>query len=112
MRLAFAVLLVLLTAGMARGQSTLVVQVATEPPGLDLTASPASAIAAVVFYNVQECLVKVDHHGKIVPWLAERWHTADEKNYTFFLKRGVRFHNGRELKAADVKLVLDRAMNP
>jgi peptide/nickel transport system substrate-binding protein len=65
-----------------------VVQVATEPPGLDLTASPASAIAAVVFYNVQECLVKVDHHGKIVPWLAERWHTADEKNYTFFLKRG------------------------
>jgi peptide/nickel transport system substrate-binding protein len=108
MRLAFAVLLVLLTAGMARGQSTLVVQVATEPPGLDLTASPASAIAAVV----QECLVKVDHHAKIVPWLAERWHTADEKNYTFFLKRGVRFHNGRELKAADVKFVLDRAMNP
>ena len=45
---------------------------ATEPPGLDLTASPASAIAAVVFYNVQECLVKVDRHGKLVPWLAER----------------------------------------
>ena len=48
----------------------LVVQVSTEPPGLDLTASPASAIAAVIHYNVQECLVKVDKHGKIVPWLA------------------------------------------
>ena len=90
----------------------LVVQVATEPPGLDLTASPASAIAGVVFYNVQEGLVKVDRHGKIVPWLAERWHTADSRNYTFFLKRGVRFHNGRELKAADVKFVIERAMNP
>ena len=90
----------------------LVVQVATEPPGLDLTATPASATAAVVFYNVQEALVKVDRHGKIVPWLAERWHTADNKNYTFFLKRGVRFHNGRELKAADVKFAIDRAMNP
>ncbi|PYM91695.1 MAG: ABC transporter substrate-binding protein [Candidatus Rokuibacteriota bacterium] len=90
----------------------LVVQVATEPPGLDLTATPASATAAVVFYNVQEALVKVDRHGKIVPWLAERWHTADNKNYTFFLKRGVRFHNGRELKATDVKFVIDRAMNP
>jgi peptide/nickel transport system substrate-binding protein len=90
----------------------LVVQVATEPPGLDLTATPASATAAVVFYNVQESLVKVDRQGKLVPWLAERWNTSDNKNYTFFLKRGVRFHNGRELKAADVKFVIDRAMNP
>jgi peptide/nickel transport system substrate-binding protein len=112
MRSILALLLVLLTATMAAGQGTLVVQVATEPPGLDLTASPATAIAAVVFYNVQECLVKVDRHGKLVPWLAERWHTADEKNYTFFLRRGVRFHNGREMKAADVKFVIDRAMNP
>jgi len=97
----------------ARAQtSTLTVQGDTEPPGLDLTATPASATAAVVFYNIQEALVKVDRHGKIVPWLAERWHTSDNKNYTFFLKRGVRFHNGRELKAADVKFVIDRAMNP
>jgi peptide/nickel transport system substrate-binding protein len=92
--------------------SSLTVQTAAEPPGLDLTATPASATAAVVFYNVQEALVKVDRHGKIVPWLAERWHTSDNKNYTFFLKKGVRFHNGREVKAADVKYVLDRAMNP
>ena len=92
--------------------ASLVVQAATEPPGLDLTASPASAIAAVVFYNVQEALVKVDKHGKLVPWLAERWYTTDSKNYTFFLRRGVRFHNGREMKAADVKFALDRAVNP
>ena len=93
-------------------QQNLVVQVATEPPGLDLTATPASATAAIVFYNVQEALVKVDRHGKLVPWLAEKWHTSDNKNYTFFLKHGVRFHNGRELKAGDVKFVYDRAMNP
>jgi peptide/nickel transport system substrate-binding protein len=61
---------------------------------------------------VQEALVKVDRHGKLVPWLAEKWHTSDNKNYTFFLKKGVRFHNGREMKAADVKFVFDRAMNP
>ena len=112
MRVIVALLLILLAASPAASQSQLVVQVATEPPGLDLTASPASAIAGVVFYNVQECLVKVDRHGAIVPWLAERWHTADQRNYTFFLKRGVRFHNGRELKAADVKFVIERALNP
>src|SRR5215813_14221160 len=102
----------LATPTAVRAQQNLVVQVATEPPGLDLTATPASATAAVVFFNVQEALVKVDRHGKLVPWLAERWHTTDNKNYTFFLKRGIRFHNGREFKAADVKFVIDRAMNP
>jgi peptide/nickel transport system substrate-binding protein len=96
----------------AQGSSSVTVQAATEPPGLDLTATPASATAAVVFYNVQEALVKVDRTGKLVPWLAERWHTSDNRNYTFFLKKGVRFHNGREMKAADVKYVIDRAMNP
>jgi peptide/nickel transport system substrate-binding protein len=96
----------------AQGPASFTVQAATEPPGLDLTATPASATAAVVFYNVQEALVKVDKTGKIVPWLAERWHTSDNRNYTFFLKKGVRFHNGREMKAADVKYVIDRAMNP
>ena len=105
-------LLPVASPGAAPAQQNLVVQVATEPPGLDLTATPASATAAVVFYNVQEALVKVDRHGKLVPWLAEKWHTSDNKNYTFFLKKGIRFHNGREMKAADVKFVFDRAMNP
>src|SRR5436309_3381653 len=96
----------------AEAPTSLVVQTVAEPPGLDLTATPASATAAVVFYNIQEALVKVDRHGKLVPWLAERWHTTDNRNYTFFLKRGVRFHNGRALQAADVKYVFERAMNP
>ena len=115
----FAVILLLAVGASpaARGAElqhggNLIVQVSTEPPGLDLTASPASAIAGVIHYNVQECLVKVDRHGKLVPWLAERWYTTDNLNYTFFLKKGVRFHNARELKAADVKYVLERAANP
>jgi peptide/nickel transport system substrate-binding protein len=98
--------------GLAHAEGTLVVQNSAEPPGLDLTATPASATAAVVLYNIQECLVKVDRHGKIAPWLAERWHTTDNRNYTFFLRHGVKFHNGRELKAADVKYVFERAMDP
>ena len=115
---AIAVVLLLVVASLgtspvaAQPGTGLVVQVAAEPPGLDLSATPASATAGVVFYNIQECLVKIDRHGKIVPWLAERWHTSDHRNYTFFLKRGVRFHNGRELTAADVKFVFERAMNP
>ena len=111
-RLALMLLVLVTAAGPASAQGTLAVQIPAEPPGLDLTASPASAIAAVVHYNVQECLVKVDRNGKLVPWLADRWYTTDSKNYTFFLKKGVHFHNGREMKAADVKFVLERAANP
>jgi peptide/nickel transport system substrate-binding protein len=110
--LALVVGAVLAVPAVAQSPAALTIQTAAEPPGLDLTATPASATYGVIFYNVQEALVKVDRHGKIVPWLAERWHTTDNKNYTFFLKKGVRFHNGRELKAADVKFVLERAMNP
>jgi len=111
-RLALALLLLVTAAPPAAAQGNLAVQIVAEPPGLDLTASPASTIAAVVHYNVQECLVKVDKNSKLVPWLADRWYTTDSKNYTFFLKKGVRFHNGREMKAADVKFVLERAANP
>ena len=117
--LAFFVLgVVLATApGPAAPQSpapgaSLIVQITAEPPGLDLTATPASATATVVFYNVQEALLKVDEQGKLVPWLAERWSTTDNLRYTFVLKRGVRFHNGRPFSAEDVKFVLDRARNP
>src|SRR6185369_3727228 len=99
-------------AAAAQAPARLIVQSTAEPPGLDVTATPATATSGIVFYNVQESLVKVDRHGKLVPSLAERWHTADNRNYTFFLKKGVRFHNGRELKAADVKYVFERALNP
>ena len=117
MRLLLAVLIAALAVAptLALAQtpsSSLVVQVPTEPPGLDLTSNPSSAIAAVVFDNVQEGLIKIDRHGKMVPWLAERWYTSDNKNYTFFLRKGIRFHGGREMKASDVKFALDRAVNP
>ena len=71
------------------------------------------ATATVVFYNVQEALVKVDEEGKLVPWLAERWQAStDALTWTFVLRKGVRFHNGRPFTAEDVKFVLDRAQNP
>jgi len=100
------------TAAPAQTPSSLVVQIPAEPPGLDVTTNPSTVTAAVAFDNVQEGLIKIDRTGKMVPWLAERWYTTDSKNYTFFLRKGVRFSNGREMKAADVKFALDRAMNP
>ncbi len=43
-----------------------------------------------------------DERG-IIPWLAERWEVApDGSTYTFRLRPGVRWNDGRELTAEDV----------
>jgi oligopeptide transport system substrate-binding protein len=58
-------------------------------------------------------LVRLDHELNIVPDIAERWEKSpDGKTYTFHLRQGVKFHNGREVKAADFKYSWERACNP
>jgi len=50
---------------------------------------------------------------KLVPHLAESYTISpDGRTYTFRLRRGVRFHNGREVVASDVKYTLERVLNP
>jgi len=47
-----------------------------------------------------------DERG-IIPWLAERWGvTGDGLGYTFHLRPGVRWHDGRALTAGDVAFSL------
>ncbi len=42
-----------------------------------------------------------------------KWQVSpDGLTYTFSLRKGARFHDGREVRAADVKYSLERAANP
>lgn len=50
---------------------------------------------------------------ELVPDLAESYSISDDGLvYTFNLKPGVKFHNGREFVASDVKYTLDRVVDP
>ena len=54
-----------------------------------------------------------DSGKTIIPDLAHSWEIAkDGKTYTFFLRKGVQFHDGAELTADDVKATFDRIVKP
>jgi len=58
-------------------------------------------------------LTKMSHDLKVEPDLAERWEAnADATTWTFFLRRGVKFHNGREVEAEDVVATFRRILDP
>src|SRR2546430_2593727 len=49
----------------------------------------------------------------IIPDLAQRWEIApDGKKYTFHLRRGVKFHDGADFTAEDVKATYERIIAP
>lgn len=59
-----------------------------------------------------ETLVTLGYDLQIVPSLAERWETPDDKTYVFHLKKNAKFHDGRPLTAEDVKFTFEHLMDP
>lgn len=91
---------------------SLTVAMGVEPPGLDPTTATSAAIPRVVYGNLLEGLVKIDRNGKIVAALAKRRKMSrDGKEYTFMLKKGVKFHDGKPFDAEDVKFTFERLMD-
>jgi len=97
------------TASMA-ARTDIVVGVVLEPPHLDPTGGAAAAIDEIVYANLFEGLTRIDEKGQPQPGLAESWTASEDgKEYTFKLRSGVKFHDGTDFDANDVKFSLDRA---
>ena len=58
-------------------------------------------------------LVRLDDNLEPVPDIAREWRASgDGRIYTFYLRHGVRFHDGREVKAEDFEYSWQRACDP
>ena len=80
----------------------------TEPPSLDTHWSTAN-ITDQIMRHVVETLYTVDTDWSPIPHLAEGHAVSNGgRVYTITLRRGVRFHNGKEMTAADVVTSLNR----
>lgn len=97
-------------AAFAAMKNSVTLGMALEPPHLDPTAGAAAAIDEIVYANLFEGLTRIDSSGAVKPALAESWEVSEDgKTYTFKLRTGVKFHDGTDFNADDVKFSLDRA---
>lgn len=85
-----------------------------DPPHFDIHQASTSSVLwpLAPCYNL---LVQFDPQDpdRVVPDLAERWEvSSDGKVYTFYLKRGVKFHHGKPFTARDVRASFERVIRP
>jgi peptide/nickel transport system substrate-binding protein len=81
-----------------------------DPVQLDPYASSNfSALQAYEF--VYDSLTGYDEKTQIIPALAEKWDTPNDTTYVFSIRKGVKFHNGQDLTAADVAYSIETALN-
>jgi len=109
----FAALCVLLGTGAAFAKGdTLTVGLGHSTKTLDPQATPDAGTHNICV-QIYEGLVTTNDEGVTIPLLAEKWEILDGgKTFKFYLKKGVKFHNGETMTADDVVFTFKRATGP
>lgn len=82
------------------------------PSGIDPHVDASSELG-IPLTSVYDTLIYQDLDGSFVSGLAERWEISDDGQiYTFYLRNGVKFHDGTPFDARAVQFNLDRIANP
>lgn len=93
----------------AKDSSEIVVGI---PQDLEDSLDPHKALAAgtkEILFNVYEGLLKPDSQGNNIPAVAESYTVSEDlMTYTFKLRDGIKFHNGNNVTADDVKYSIDK----
>lgn len=84
----------------------------SDPPTFDPHLTGDTTSAGIII-EVFGGLTTIDKELEIVPDLAEDWEVSnDGRTYTFKLRDNLKFHDGKEVTARDVKWSLERAADP
>jgi peptide/nickel transport system substrate-binding protein len=106
-----AALLLLFASAACRAPRAPVLRVLVRTPFADLGSGPTGgSFGGIVTGNSCDGLVAFDSDLRMAPALATAWSTPTDSRWRFELRKGVTFHDGRPMTAADVKHTLDRAM--
>lgn len=89
---------------------TLVIGLENEPKKLNsLFTDEHDDAVAPIFSG----LIRFNEKNEPVADIAEKWDvSADKLTYTFTLRKGVKWHDGKPVTAEDVKFTLDQILNP
>ncbi|WP_288407200.1 ABC transporter substrate-binding protein [uncultured Herbaspirillum sp.] len=99
---------VLATCSLPTLAVTLNISLDADPGKLDPTQS-SMLNERILYQSIFDKLVDLDGEGKIVPMLAERWTVSDDqKTYTLYLRKGVKFQDGTPFDAKAVEFNLLR----
>ena len=104
-----------ISAGTAQALSKNILSVAitTDPDDTD-PRSGYDSFAQSVLYHMYEALTYYNRPGskeEIGPWLATSWEFNNDKTqWTFHLRKGVKFHDGTDFNAAAVKYTIDNTV--
>jgi peptide/nickel transport system substrate-binding protein len=113
--LVLLILLLIPTASCKRGaqSGTLVIAIELPPQGFDPRFSTTFQMSARIMQLIYDTLLVKDEKFEFVPSLAERFEESDDhRTFTFHIRSGVTFHNGKPLTSADVKYTFDSILSP
>jgi peptide/nickel transport system substrate-binding protein len=100
------------TAGTVEFSDTLNVCVTQESPSLDLHKNSTLIARQIGAGTIWEKLLTLNAESDAVPELAERFEMTDNAHtYTFYLRKGVKFHDGQIMDADDVVASMNRWIN-
>jgi len=101
------------TQGLAQvSGGTVVYAAGADPDNLDpanAESNPSEAVNRMMYENI----ARFDEKLKIVPGLATKWEQSkDGMAWTFYLRKGVKFHDGTPFNAEAVKVFFERMIGP
>ncbi|MCR5591649.1 MAG: ABC transporter substrate-binding protein [Lachnospiraceae bacterium] len=83
------------------------------PQDLEDSLDPHEAVAAgtkEILFNIYEGLLKPDENGELVPAVAESYSVSEDgMTYSFNLRDDVKFHDGKNVTAEDVKYSIEKS---